>query len=139
MTSIRDFVALEEVTQLLYQREMQSFRSLVAQEAELRIKLTKLDKQLRASQTGNDNCQSMRSIGADVIWQSWVGRQKADLNMQLARVLAIKEQRIAQVRLAFGKKTVAEQLKDEALTNARKAATKTELTEIIDGTLSIHS
>ena len=53
-------------------------------------------------------------IGADVIWLAWVGRTKASLNIQLAQVLARKENSIGRLRHAFGKKMVAAQLSEDS-------------------------
>ena len=106
-----EFQTLHSVTDAMYLRAQQSLRSILVRETQLRSELSKLDENARANQidlaTKNE---SMRAIGADLLWESWVSKTRAQLNLELALVLAQKEKNIGHVRKAFGKKTVSEKL-----------------------------
>lgn len=136
MTTLSEFKTLHAVTDALYQRDMASFRAIVAEERGLRGKLKQLDVQLRQSHEALGTNTDMRSIGADVIWQAWVGRTKVSLNMDLAKVLAIKEQRVAQIRRAFGKRSVAQQLLQSAHKAEADSAEQSRTAEILESCLT---
>lgn len=99
---------MKQLVELKYRREQESFGRLLEQERRLRASLAQLDTYLFESQTSTDTPQ--KAIGADVVWQAWIGRNKRALNMQLAQVLAVKERHIAQVRHAYGKVLVTDEL-----------------------------
>lgn len=126
---------LEAITEARYQQQQQGFQKVVAEENRLRSELSRLDQHLRDSQTAIYKDTPMRTIGADVIWQGWVGQRKAELNMKLARVLAMKEHHLKQVRTAYGKLIVAQTLRNDAETALRKDREKAQLNRAIDQTL----
>ncbi|MEH6478422.1 MAG: hypothetical protein V7727_22205, partial [Sneathiella sp.] len=92
---------LKEITYAKYQKQQQSFQRLIVEENRLRQELERLKSQLAASRLSEHNLQ-LEAIGADVLWQGWVGRKTAELNLKLVQILAIKEHHLAQVRQAYG-------------------------------------
>lgn len=108
MTTRTDLAKLEQLVELKYRQQQESFARLIAQENKLRLSLRQLDQHLVESRSSRDTPQ--KAIGADVLWQAWIGRKKRELNIQLAQVLAVKEQHIAQVRRAYGKVLVTNDL-----------------------------
>ncbi|EEB83257.1 conserved hypothetical protein [Roseobacter sp. GAI101] len=74
----------------------------------------------------------MRSVGADIAWQAWLGRKKAALNGELAQVLAIKEHHLKQVRTAYGKLIVARELAGNLRGDIKKRKARDELSRAID-------
>ncbi|NCQ24518.1 MAG: hypothetical protein COW54_15345 [Rhodobacteraceae bacterium CG17_big_fil_post_rev_8_21_14_2_50_63_15] len=87
-------------------------RNVLQQEAHLRANLTALDAQRQASQhLSETEMHGVREIGADLLWLAWLGRNRADLQMQLARVLARKGHMMQGLRRAFGKHQAALKLR----------------------------
>lgn len=115
MSNMDQLQQVEAITNARYHKQQQSFQRLVGEECRLRSELAKLDLNFRQARRSQVQFE-MTTIGADVIWQAWVGKRKAELNMKLAQVLAIKEHHLKQVRVAYGKVIVA----GELLTNARQ-------------------
>ncbi|TMM52503.1 hypothetical protein [Sulfitobacter sabulilitoris] len=126
MTHRGNLDALRRVSHARYLQTQLAFQTLVAEENRLRSELARLDAQLRGSRT--EDATEMRAIGADVIWQAWVGRAKTELNLSLARVLAQKEHHLRQVRRAYGKTLVTEGLvaEEKALRSRKMARTNLE-------------
>jgi hypothetical protein len=121
MSQLSDIEMMRVLVGIKYRQQQESFSHLIAQETKLRSSLTKLDTHMEQSRSNTDAPQ--KAIGADVIWQTWVGRKKREINMQLAQVLAVKERHIAQVRHAYGKVLVTDALhkKIDSETRSKKA------------------
>lgn len=101
---------LVSITHSLYLKEQAAVQDILSEEAVLRAKLAQLDLQVRQARNENSGFEPMQAIGADVVWLSWVGRAKTQLNLQLAQVLARKSQVMGKVSLAFGKSLIARQM-----------------------------
>lgn len=127
---INDLAMMQKLVEVKYRQEQESFARLMTQENILRASLRRLDLQLEDSRKCADAEQ--KAIGADVLWQAWVGRKKRELNMQLAQVLAVKERHIAQVRKTYGKVLVT----DALFENARKQAEQKRAQSQLDRTLN---
>lgn len=108
MSSLDDLAKMRQLVEIKYRQQQESFARLLAQESRLRASLQQLNDHLISSRSSDDGSQ--KAIGADVLWQAWVGRKKRELNLQLAQVLAVKERHIAQVRRAYGKVLVTDDL-----------------------------
>jgi hypothetical protein len=120
MSELSDLRQLEGIVQARYQHQQQSFGRLVAEENRLRDELARLDRFMAETRRMPRDESEMRAIGADLVWQSWLGRSKAQLNTKLAQVLAIKEQHLKQVRVAYGKLLVVQELIDKGTSDGRK-------------------
>lgn len=133
MTQVNDLVMMQKLVDVKYRQQQDSFARIIVQENRLRSALRQLDEHLAKSRTSANSSQ--KAIGADVIWQSWVGRKKRELNMQLAQVLAVKERHIAQVRKAYGKVIVANEILDLSKKNQTQKNARSELDRAITSML----
>ncbi|QBF29699.1 hypothetical protein [Thalassococcus sp. S3] len=118
-----DLAALADITELAFQREQAKLQPILAEEGRIRRALAHLDEQVRRVRTDPESVALMRPCGADVAWQSWEGRTRRALNMQLAHVMAEKTELLHRVRSAFGKTCVVDHLRSAMITeNARRKA-----------------
>lgn len=132
MNTARELDDIMLICQARYTQCQQEFAKLVAEENHLRAELARLDEMSRIIKTPEAQIADMRAIGADVIWQGWLGRSKTTLNMKLAQVLAIKEHHLKEVRHAYGKVLVVQEMQAAAHTKARKKVSDTALDQAID-------
>ncbi|GAA6188393.1 hypothetical protein [Litorivita sp. NS0012-18] len=108
------FEDLVQVTDALYQVELAKVQKIAAEEARLRQALADLDAQARdAMEAAQNDMMALRALGADLLWRQWVGRARAGLQMQLAQVLVRKNEAMTRLRRAFGKSSVAQELRDQ--------------------------
>ncbi len=107
-----DFQRIAELTEMKFRATHQVFLEICAEEAQLRSDLDKLKSQLLEAEPQVNH--EMRLINADATWRIWVGEMRSQLNMQLSRVLARKEEYIARARYDFGKVLVSQDLRDRA-------------------------
>ncbi len=108
---------LAELTDAIYQAELQKMSALNAKEAGIRRKIADLET-LRRDNLSLPSVQLnvVRQIGADVLWQGWISRTREGLNIELAQILAQKEHMKSELQRAFGKQMAAKEL----LSNAGK-------------------
>ena len=115
--------ALVDTADALYQARLARLRTVLAEEGRLRRELADLDgHRLRNAALPAPDMAGLRAVGAEVLWQGWVGRMRADLNARLARVLAQKEAQMDALREAFGRAEAARGLLEDARVAARKQA-----------------
>lgn len=101
---------LAELTDAVYRSRLSGMQRILAQESRLRQNLQRLDQMAAPDDTLEQQDMAMRAIGADLLWQGWVSRQKSHTNIQLASLLAQKNAVLRELALAFGRAQVAEQL-----------------------------
>lgn len=130
---MKDLVDLAMVTRAGYDREHHKLQKVLAEETGLRAELARLGEMDRKARIDTD--ETLRAIGADIIWQGWVGRAKTQLNMKLARVLAVKEHHQTLVRRAYGKVLVADELLAKAQGDKKQRLAKQALLQAIDHSL----
>lgn len=123
------------VSRVHYDRRRQAFLRIVREEAALREQLAALDARKREGARGAARDVAMTFVGADLLWQGWLGRAKTRLNMRLAQVLAIKEHEQKRVKAAFGKVSALQTLIAEDAARKRKTAEATALDRAIDAAL----
>lgn len=105
---------LRDIIETVYQVDLGKLQRIKAEEMDLREALDDLDHQLRQSLDMSDGVASdWQAIGADRAWRAWVGRQRKELNMQLARVLVRKADAEARLKTSFAKKQVSEELVEQ--------------------------
>jgi len=104
---------LHELNALKYRHSQQALTGILEREAVLRAELAKLRSYFIETQSLPPEHAQLRAIGADVIWLRWVTRAQAQLNIELAQVLAQKEQYLAHHKRAFGKMQVSKTLADD--------------------------
>jgi hypothetical protein len=133
MSTLNDLAVMQKLVDMKYRQQQESFARLLAQESSLRTSLRQLDEHLTESRSSNDTPQ--KAIGADVVWQAWVGRKKHELNMKLAQVLAVKERHVAQVRLAYGKVLVTDDLHTQVSKDHKQKKAQSQLDRAITSML----
>ena len=112
---------LARLTDALYQVELGKMSVLNAEEARLRQELAELEERRRNNQALPDTqLNGVRQIGADVLWQGWVSRARADLNTQLAQVLEQKARLTTELRRTFGKQMASSEMLDKARESDRQ-------------------
>ncbi|KIN74574.1 hypothetical protein [Sulfitobacter guttiformis] len=129
MSILSDLAMMQKLVDVKYRQQQESFGRLILQENRLRSSLRQLDENLAESRAIHD--EPLRAIGADIAWQAWVGRKKRELNLQLAKILAVKERRISQVRKAYGKVLVTNSLIDQVGKEQSQKKVCSELASII--------
>tara|TARA_R110002124_G_scaffold191260_1_gene358713 strand:- start:371 stop:766 length:396 start_codon:yes stop_codon:yes gene_type:complete len=130
---MKDLNDLQQVVRMKFEREQQVLAELLSKEAALRVELLRLDS-LNA-QAKVDTDETLRAIGADMIWDGWVGRARSQLNMKLARILANKAHHQDKVRQVYGKVLVVEGLIKQAKNQKNQRMSKQELSRAIDGSI----
>ena len=119
---------LGEVTEALYQVELARMQAVLREEARLRAAIARLAAHHEANRGLIEaDPGGLRQIGGDILWRSWVGRNKAELQSELARVLGAKGQMIRKLRRAFGKSQAVVSIRTaESAREVRKDAARAE-------------
>lgn len=127
------FEDLKDLSDLRYQQEQRVLKTLISRENALRAELEKLDSHdLTARSVEFSEATGPRSLGADIVWMKWLAKSRSALNVELARILAQKEQHLSQVRHAYGKVLVSEALSQRNRTSVEKHKRQLKLAEMID-------
>ncbi|HAW49032.1 MAG: hypothetical protein CMN18_05535 [Roseovarius sp.] len=102
------------LTEALYRADSARVQRLLAEEAGLRADLRQLETMRRtAGEMPQEDASVYRAVGADLLWQGWIGQSKARLHSELARILGRKGQLSRELRRSFGKYQAATQLSEE--------------------------
>lgn len=115
---------LEILLQLEELRSLKSRKALAkiqAEESTLRRQIGTLQEHRRLSHDPDPELIPMRAIGADILWQGWIDRTQAELNMDLARVMARKVPIAKKARKDIGRRDVVSELKDHSQIEERQA------------------
>lgn len=115
---------LVTITDAAYQMRVAGLQRLAAEEARIRSALSRIDQIGRNSSNADADWFAIHAMGADILWQAWIVRQKTQLNIQLAQVLAQREAVMRDVRHAFGRAQVAQMLLDQDAKARRQARQK---------------
>lgn len=115
------FADLAAITDAVYRGKMSSLQRLIAEESKLRQDLGKIDEIARANQGDWADTFQMQTLGADLLWDAWVTRQKIQLNSQLANVLVRKAGVVQDMQRAFGRARVADEIWENQKTLVRNA------------------
>ncbi|WP_322867077.1 hypothetical protein U5922_013375 [Aquicoccus sp. G2-2] len=108
----QDLVAL---TDAVFQADLARLRTITSEEAALRADLATLQGAVsRSVALPASDALALRQLGGDLLWLSWVGRKRSDLNMRIANVMARKLDAEGALRRSFGKAEVAQQIADKA-------------------------
>lgn len=114
MRSRRALMDLVDLTEALYRSEQTRTRDLQQRETDLRQALKRLETSRKSSLiSSSDRLDPLRQIGADVLWQGWLGRNREELNRQLALCLAQKAHHLTELRRVFGRHVAAQSLLDD--------------------------
>lgn len=99
-----------QVTDALYLREHEAIKEILAQEAEIRGQIARLDAQVAQAAATPQQTHSVRMVGADILWRGWESKTRRQLHTQLAQVQARKLGAMDRLRQAFGRKDAMEKL-----------------------------
>ena len=110
--------------------EEAQMRRLTEEEAEIRAELAALEQRHRAALAlpVSDTVQH-RQIGADILWQGWVGRSRHQLHIRLAQALAKKGAALRRLRRAHGRSSAAQELVQTARRETRDEKIRKEIAE----------
>lgn len=107
---MQKFADLARITDAVFQGHLTSLRRLAAEENRIRDTLSSLENARRDNISTELAHIEMRALGADLLWDGWIMRQRMVLNMRLANLLVQKEMLSGEMRKAFGRAKVAEAL-----------------------------
>lgn len=113
--------------------QQHAFGKFLAREARVRRDIENLTQQARQSHDVND--QSIRAIGADVLWQAWTERSKSTLNRELAEILAQKSHYIEKMRSAHGKVEISNALIAQHTELKHRKKIKSDLEKVLNAHL----
>lgn len=112
---------LLELEQLRSLKSQKALADITAEENRLRRQIGTLQQHRRMSHEADPDLMPMRAIGADILWQGWIDRTQADLNIDLARVLARKAPVAQRARKNIGRRDVVSEMKDRLQAEERRA------------------
>ncbi|UXX82280.1 hypothetical protein [Roseovarius pelagicus] len=116
---------LQQITDALLAAEQAKMHDILQREAQLRRALGDLDRHRRDNlDLTAAELAAPRALGADIVWQGWVGRTRTRLNTELARVLVTKADKMAALHRAFGRNVAM----DHLINDARRARDKAQAT-----------
>ncbi|WP_299047541.1 hypothetical protein [uncultured Tateyamaria sp.] len=130
-----DLRQLKQISDLKYQKSEQAIAKLRGRESALRSELSRLQSLAHETHKTPVQDAELRSIGGDVIWLKWLASEQRKLSIELAQVLAQKENLMVQHRTASGKKAVSDALLERSQHKARKDQVKRSLDEAIDASV----
>lgn len=107
---MRKFADLARVTDAVFQGHLAGLQRLAAEENLIRGALSSLETARRDNIFADDPQIEMRALGADLLWEGWIMRQRMALNIRLANLLVQKEALRNEMRQAFGRAKVADAL-----------------------------
>ncbi|CAN0584786.1 unnamed protein product [Ectocarpus sp. 12 AP-2014] len=107
---------LMPVARAKYEAEFASVRALLQAESHCRAQLARIEEMSKSVRDQSLEAGPMQLIGADVLFQKSIDKNRSELNRKLAQILAHKETAMIKVRTAFGRKHAIE------LAEARLAA-----------------
>ncbi|MDR9393251.1 hypothetical protein [Roseovarius sp. SYSU LYC5161] len=106
---------IAQLTGLVLQARQAELRAVATEEAALRRALAALEERRHAGALRDPDHMEARSIGADVAWRGWMEAKRAEMNRQLALVLARKSHQTARVTVAHGRDQAATLMRDAAV------------------------
>lgn len=102
-----DLKTLHNLARVRALRSQQKLDALRQREASLRVELAALDEMRSAVEAPDPALQTMRGVGADLLWKAWLTRTRARLMTELAQVKALMEPLISQARRDMGRSEAA--------------------------------
>lgn len=135
MTDRAQLKELLQVSDVQYNHQRQALEKITQEESKLRQELMRLSAMNETPEAEDDPRASMRTVGADLLWQGWLSRAKTEVNMHLARVLAAKAHEQTKVRRAFGKVSALREILKEEEAKHRKKLAKAELEKAVTHSL----
>ncbi|MGX9355927.1 hypothetical protein ACS3SW_12455 [Roseobacteraceae bacterium S113] len=115
-----NFKDLLEVARVQYERAQAEMAQIARREQDARHKLEEIGAQFRAaSQMPTENLHRMQKLGAQELWAKWMRNKQAQLNRDLATILAQKDDHKTKLRLLLGRFEAIEKLNDQDVKDRR--------------------
>lgn len=133
MTS--DLKTLVSISQLKYMQSERALASIRVREHELRRELERLRDLERETHSQSDADAELRAIGGDIIWLKWVAQSRRSLNIELAQILAAKENLMSRHKRVTGEKSVTEALYAQQATELARNKAEKSLNQAVEATL----
>ncbi len=111
--TVRELERLMQVTEAGYAAEQAKMGALRQTEFTVRAQIAALRDQLGSS-SGPIEDNPALSVGADLLWETWIDGRISALNSELAQVLVEVEKARATLTRAFGKFQVAAHLYEQS-------------------------
>ncbi len=107
----RPLLDIVRLTEAQHDAEQAKMNRIIAEENKVLRELSNIDERVRKSRELQDrDVTGLREIGADILWQSWVGNRRRQLQIRLAQVLSRKAAALHFLRQTHGRRTAAEKL-----------------------------
>lgn len=115
-----DAARLKELTRALLLAEQQRLADLANTEVEARRALHRLEDLAERNRACARPDPAVRAAGADLLWQGWVSRKRAELQAALAGILARKHAELQKVRHALGRDLAAQRVLDRVVADRQQ-------------------
>lgn len=127
---MNDLSKLRSLTELKYQSGQAKLQKLLEEEARLRSDIERIRG--HTSEAIRSGSGGMGAIGADVAWFACAEKMKAELNIELARVLAKKEQHLTKAKKEYARVLVTRKLETNEAEQRFKSQTSKVLRNAIE-------
>lgn len=102
---------IAELTEAVFVAKQSGVRALLGREREIESMLAEISTQIeRRRRSIDEEWDPAQQAGADPLWEAWIEKRRAKLNMSLARVRAERLEAIEGLREAFGRYSAAREL-----------------------------
>ncbi|WP_317056389.1 hypothetical protein [Roseovarius rhodophyticola] len=116
---------LSDLTNAKYQADLARLATLKEAEDNVRSALDELDTSRRRNAAALlSELNGQKSLGGDVLWQAWMSRAREARQLEMAQIRAQKEHLLQTLRLSFGRRLAAEQLRERYSADTRKQDSK---------------
>ena len=123
MSREKQLEGLAQLSAVQFRAAQAEMAALLEQEAALRQNLRELVQSKTAlSRAARQPDEAAVVAGADMRWHQWVDQRRAVINIELARVIALKENCRARLKLAFGRDQAIQTLRNQSKETRRYAA-----------------
>ncbi len=125
-----DLKSLATITDMVYQADLAAMQRVTAEEARVRGAIEELDDQARRAITDARAVPGMPALGADHIWRGWLMSRRRELLIELAAILARKQDAARKLTHAYGRANVAGQLSEKAEADRRRDSAVRQMTSL---------
>ena len=116
MNRKQQLAGLQQLSGLQFRITRAEMTDLVHKEMALRQNLEQLiQSKANQAQAKRNSDEAALIAGADIRWHQWVDQRRAKINMELAQILALKENSRTKLRRAFGRDQVTQSLHKQAV------------------------
>lgn len=133
MTQQANLEKLEVATKAVFENQRAALGKSTTEETRIR---KEIDRLTGLASTDAPQEISLKVLRGDILWNAWLNRKKFELNLQLARVLAVKEHHRKKLQESFGRLSAIQDVRKKARIATRKKLLQIELSQTIDDTLT---